>query len=144
MGNPSPSLMLLNKGLETISGEKINIDGNGLILVVIFSPLDCWRCLKEINVWNHLYYDFSQKLTVIGIVKSPDIIILKRFIENRKIKFPVIFDSTGSLTQKLISNPYYPRKLFFKHGNLIRSEPIGISEDSESEKDLLLWVKLHI
>jgi peroxiredoxin len=142
--NISHSLASMNKGLKTISGEQINVKDKGLIVVILFSPLDCWKCLREIDVWNHLYSEFSKKLTIIGIVKSPDIIILKRFIENRGIKFPVVFDSTGSLRQKLIDNQNHPHKLFFKYGELIRSEPIGISKDSESEGDLISWIKSHI
>ena len=140
----APALTALNKGIKTIAGDTLKINSKNLLAVVIFSPMDCWKCLREIDVLNQLYSDFSGKLSIIGVVRSPNIIILKRFVTNRAIKFPVVFDSTGSLSQKFFGNLNYPHKLFFKYGELIRYEMLGVSKDSESENELILWIKSHI
>ncbi|MCS7228086.1 MAG: TlpA family protein disulfide reductase [Endomicrobia bacterium] len=86
--------------LPTISTSNIKLSkivGNKLILINFWTTW-CPYCLNEIPKLNTLYEKYKEKgLEIIGInIKEPEKIV-KKFVEEHKIKYNIALDKDGSI-----------------------------------------------
>ncbi|MEW6456970.1 MAG: redoxin domain-containing protein [Acidobacteriota bacterium] len=64
-----------------------------LKMIIFFDVNDCGLCLNEYRLWKKLYETYpSNKLTIFAICTTREKQSIINFIEDRRIKFPVIWD----------------------------------------------------
>jgi peroxiredoxin len=100
-----PTLSLLN--LKELYFSK---DSNSAFtLFIFFSPTDCPVCLQESAIWQSLHHESQQlKLSVIGIADRSSNNEVTKFIKQKGITFPVLFDEKSLLrtTYKVTRTPH--------------------------------------
>jgi len=140
---PSLSSRLIPRNGVDVNGKGYALD-KGSIVVLVFSPFNCSRCLEEIQIWNVLYGDFLDKLSVIAVIRAPSRSIVQRFVERNSIQFTVIYDSTESLSNIFLGRNLSPMRFFFKKGELVRTDLMGIQPNSDAHRDLVAWITKEI
>ncbi len=117
-----------------------NADPNEFIMVVVFSPYDCSKCLQEAIVWKRIQTLFEKRLTIIGIARIDKSSIIEQFAETYGLRFPILLDSNNELAERFLGENFEPKRFFFKNSRLLRTDPVGIEPGSEAEKELIDWI----
>jgi peroxiredoxin len=64
-----------------------------LKMIILFDTSDCGTCLNEYRLWLKLYEKYpSNMLSIFAICTSRQKEAIINFVENRKIKFPILWD----------------------------------------------------
>jgi hypothetical protein len=122
-------------------GASVQFDSDRLTLVIVFSPFDCWICLREIPVWKRLEKDFEGQLDIIGIVRAPNMILVRRTVSQNGITFRVIGDSNYILSRRLLGPTMFPKRFFLRNAKVIREDMVGIEPGSLDEEELTEWIQ---
>jgi peroxiredoxin len=138
------SAILLNHQVENqfINEHRLRhcIGQKELSVVLFFSSFDCWICLNELEIWNRLHRKFYQQVNIIGVIRAPNIQVVKEFSRVHHLEFPIIFDSTNKITETFLGSHIEAQRLAFQHGKIITTNPMGIQPHSKAENDIELWL----
>lgn len=94
-----------------------------LTLLVFFSLADCALCLSEKELWEQIYEDSTDGIDVVGIGQHLDRSELRAWVVNSGITFPVLYDSHGLVTRKIMGIEETPVKLIVDSlGNILYSD----------------------
>ena len=97
----------------------------------MFSEDDCESCLDEGFAWKDLDKEFKNKIQIVGIGSARRRLTTSVFIRNKKIPFPIIYDSLSSF--KRTYNLQTPIKILLNKNNVILS--LDKSNDSKTSFD---------
>ena len=87
-----------------IKGDAVNLAGlKGKAVVLRFFEPDCRYCKADTAVFNKYYEQYHDKgLEIIYVDVSPDANLVKSFVSELKIRFPVIQDSKGEISARYL------------------------------------------
>lgn len=104
---------------QLLSGESFVLaDHIGKEMVVLnFFTTGCAPCREEMPALNKFYDAHKDKVVVIGVDVIEGVPIVKAFVENMKITYPVLIDS-GELTKRLNVTGYPTTVVIGLDGNI--------------------------
>ncbi len=135
---------VLGLGVRDTSGDPLLPDPLRLQVLLVFSPFDCWRCKKEIPVWNKIFQLFGSRMDVVGIVRAPNTMLLRRYLDDSGVRFRIIYDSSYSLSRGLLGPDYMPKSFVFVKAKLIEERQMGIAVGSPEEGELISRIEHEI
>jgi peroxiredoxin len=120
-----PHFSLVDLSGEIWSAERI-LSEAPYSMLVFFSLQDCPICLSESSLWESVFE--SRQVGVIGIAKHVNERELIIWTENAGIKFPVLFDRQGDVTN-LFHIDKTPLKILIDHsGRIVMIDPLRLGE----------------
>jgi len=114
---------------QSIQGDDINTfeRSEPYLLLIVFSLDDCQSCLMDALSWQNIEDSFNEKVKVVGVGHANRIRLLKIFIKQKRIKFPIYFDTLKEFTKmNRISSP--KKILLDKNNKVIRMDPCTSSK----------------
>lgn len=88
----------------------------------------CPNCQRSMPVLNQLYLKYKDEVEVIGVnIKEPESLI-KKFVDNYKIDFPIVYDLDGEISREYGINYTNVHVLLGTDGKVIRVIPGDIKE----------------
>jgi len=142
--NPEPSLESILAPTNDVRGFPVVYRPQRLTMIVVFSPANCYLCLREVDLWNQLWSAYEGRLDIYGVASSPNITTLLRFIESRNIRFSVVYDSSLAMTKGLRGNSHSPMRYFFKNYQLLREDQVIGALNSRDNGELNAWIQKEI
>ncbi|MCP2604706.1 TlpA family protein disulfide reductase [Candidatus Aminicenantes bacterium AH-873-B07] len=90
--------------LEDLSGKIIKLhDIKALFkVIIIFSPLDCPRCLYEYPLWKKIDESYPDNIiTIIGIARTANREELISFVKKKNFSFPILYDPHDKVREEM-------------------------------------------
>ncbi|MEJ2690923.1 MAG: TlpA disulfide reductase family protein [Deltaproteobacteria bacterium] len=99
VGDPAPLFSAVD-----VNGNSISLAAlKGKPVVLRFFEPDCRYCKADTAVFSRYYQQYQDKgLEIIYVDVSPDTNLVKSFIKELKIRFPVIQDGKGKIAAKYL------------------------------------------
>ena len=99
MGDAAPLFSAADINGDTVSLAALK----GKAVVLRFFEPDCRYCKADTAVFNKYYEQYHDKgLEIIYVDVSPDANLVKSFVSELKIRFPVIQDSKGEISARYL------------------------------------------
>jgi|GEM_PF-3572110 len=111
-----------------------------VVIVLTFSPLDCWRCLEELITMSLMRQKFSSDLVVVGIARTESQTLVEDLIRMYQLSFPIIQDSSGEATMDILGRTNLSMRYVFLDGHLMQQGAMGIRPNSEAGQELENWI----
>ena len=121
--------------LKTIKGDRIRLsDLRGKVVLLNFWATWCPPCRDEMPLFRRVYKKYKDKgFEILAVSTDTDVRVVKKFIREFKIPFPVLMDEKGDLT-KLYQVQGIPTSfLIDRDGKVIK---VRLGEYKEIESDL--------
>jgi thiol-disulfide isomerase/thioredoxin len=120
VGSPAPNIEL-----QTLSGSLINLsDMKGRVVLLNFWATWCAPCQLEMPLLQARASQYPTDLVILGIDYNEDPALVRDFVTNLKITFPILLDP-GSKVQDLYRVRGYPTTVFVDGQGVIRVVQIG-------------------
>lgn len=109
-GKPLIGRTFLNFKLEDINGGKWELYKikAKIKIVIFFGVFDCSKCLLEYRLWNDIYSRYpEEEVFIFGVGYAPNKNAIFNFVNDKQIKFPVLFDPQNFVKKKMgiVSSP---------------------------------------
>jgi peroxiredoxin/uncharacterized membrane protein YphA (DoxX/SURF4 family) len=69
------------------------------LVLVFFDVSDCTPCLLESYLWRNLFENYQNEVMIVGIGSAPSVDVLRIFLKNKKLNFPVMYDMKKKIIQ---------------------------------------------
>lgn len=123
-------LPLADFELDSLDGEIIRLsEFRGRPVVVNFWATWCDPCKEEMPLLELVYTGNSNRLVVIGVNAQEDPIVVKPFVENYQLTFPIVLDQNGEM-EKRYAVRGYPTTFFIDADGVLKAEYIGQLNDA--------------
>lgn len=138
MGDKAP----LFSAKDIVNGETLSLAAlKGKPVVLRFFVPDCRYCKADTEIFSRYYQQYHDKgLEIIYIDVSPDSQLVHSFIEDLHIRFPVIQDPKGKISEKYLVKAV-PQAIILSPELKIQGAVLG--GVSEVELDRLLADYIH-
>jgi len=124
-----------------LNGAKIYFDKlkTKYKIIIVFDINDCSTCLTEYRLWNQIDKYFNKNdIYIIGVCNTKSKISIKKFIFERNIHFPILYDYKRIINKSLDIN-FTPVRLLLNHMN----EIISIEECSADVNQQKITYKFY-
>ncbi len=110
--------------LETLDGEKLTFsEFVGKPIVLNFWATWCDPCKAEMPLFETIYRQNSG-VVVLGVNYNEPAIIIRRFVEEREITFPILLDADGKIAEKFQVFGF-PTTYFVDREGILRGMHVG-------------------
>ncbi|MFZ6018588.1 MAG: TlpA family protein disulfide reductase [Chloroflexota bacterium] len=110
--------------LESLDGEKITFSELvGKPIVVNFWATWCDPCKEEMPLFEAIYRENSG-IVMLGVNYNEPANIIRRFVEERGITFPVLLDADGKIAERFQVFGF-PTTYFIDRDGILRSTHVG-------------------
>jgi thiol-disulfide isomerase/thioredoxin len=116
--------------LNTLDGQQIKLsDFKGRPVLVNFWATWCDPCKEEMPLFEQVYSTNNVNLMVIGVNAQEDPAIVKPFVEQYRLTFPIAMDRNGDV-EKLYAVRGYPTTFFIDANGVLQAQHIGQLNDN--------------
>lgn len=119
-GKPFPEFQL-----PDLEGRMLRLDG-GSPLLLNFWATWCPPCRAEMGGLERLYREMrSTGLAVIGISIDDDINLVREFVLQSRITFPILIDRAAALTRRRLALRVFPTTVLIGRSGLVSEVVVG-------------------
>jgi peroxiredoxin len=120
---------------KTVDGKRIKLsDLRGKVVLVNFWATWCPPCREEMPLFNEVYRKYKGKgFEIIAVSTDKNEGLVKKFIKEFKIPFPVVLDEKGELIKIYRVQGLPTSFLIDREGRVVK---VRLGEYKEIEKDL--------
>jgi len=127
----------INFTLEDTKGNEVKLeDFKGKVVILDFWATWCMPCVMELPHLQKIYEDYQdQGLVVLGINSQNDVEAIKKFLKEKGITFPVLYDTEEEVSEKYKVD-CIPRLLIIDREGLVRTDFVGLQSEQGIRREL--------
>ena len=122
--------------IPSITGGNVKLeDYIGQPVVLNFWATWCGPCVIEMPLLEKRFTRYSPDLTILGINIGEPIQTVRKFINDKKYTFPILWDNKNK-AQDLFLIDAYPTSLFIDKEGIIRAIHVGLMSAEQLDRNL--------
>jgi peroxiredoxin len=120
--------------LSTLDARQYSTVADHGPLLLNFWATWCLPCRAEMASLERLHRNLSPRgLKVAGISVDTDIFLVREYVRNQSLTFPILLDTGGRIAQALFRVPAYPASYLAGEGGVVANSWLGqLDWDSEN------------
>lgn len=116
---------------ETLDGQSVTVDTSlDKPIVLNFWATWCKPCIIEIPRLQDAYQDANDEWMLVGVNASEDPAKVQEWIQEHRVSFPIIIDSTGEIAVSYGAQAQLPTTVFIDRQGYIRKIVYGLLSEN--------------